>query len=480
MAGKGADYQSNTNPYNNGAVVFYPDPNKWDSLHDAIVNLGAQKRARVAAADKYYQDAEKGINTAGIREQKDGAIINNAINETSKYWKENPNDKIGVNQKFREVQSLINRSKEEAAKEKRIADAIKSGVQPLARDMEKINAISLPINDPRRYNQNDEDITSNIDDLSIFSKPFTATQKKAVSDALLSKNKPDETPDYSRKITDIQTGKVLVPYSTQYSPEKLRQVGDDMGEIFNSDKSVQINYERALDDGDPTYLKQHNDIYQQVYHKDITTPKDLAIADSLLDAQNNTGTKYRAYTDQDAKYERQLALIAARGRETRKNKEFAATEDQLWIDPYINKLKEDSQGGKTYTYKYKDGKTVEEKEIPIDPVLAKVLTKDNVSPDKVYVTSDGKFRPVFYKRDKDGAPVQENGTYAVDEISSVPITHDQLKLALGGKVGVKQLNKEMNVNQGTQKKIPLPKGQARTVKQNGYTYTWNETSGTYE
>lgn len=32
----------------------------------------------------------------------------------------------------------------------------------------------------------------------------------------------------------------------------------------------------------------------------------------------------------------------------------------------------------------------------------------------------------------------------------------------------------------TQKKYPLPEGKPRTVKQNGYTYTWNENTGNYE
>jgi hypothetical protein len=36
------------------------------------------------------------------------------------------------------------------------------------------------------------------------------------------------------------------------------------------------------------------------------------------------------------------------------------------------------------------------------------------------------------------------------------------------------------VKYGEKKKYPLPEGKPRTVKQDGYTYTWSEETGKYE
>lgn len=150
--------------------------------------------------------------------------------------------------------------------------------------------------------------------------------------------------------------------------------------------------------------------------------------------------------------------------------------ENLWIDNYIQKAVDESKNGKVNYYK-SDGKTTEEYSIPLDPVLAKALIKDKVTPDELHVTPDGKFRPVYYQRDAQGKPIsvpaKDGGGFKVDKIASVPISHDQLKLVLGGKAGVNQLNKEMN-NQ-SKKTTSKPK----TVIQNGHTYTLNK-NGEYE
>lgn len=103
--------------------------------------------------------------------------------------------------------------------------------------------------------------------------------------------------------------------------------------------------------------------------------------------------------------------------------------NELWVESYIDRLKADAD---------RVG------DIPIDAVLSKILSKDGVSPDRFGVQPNGNFIPIFYKRDKDGVLLKNKGNYVVDEFATVPMTKDQFKLVLGGKAGVKQLNKEMN------------------------------------
>jgi hypothetical protein len=399
MAARGGDYQANTNPYNDGAVVFYPDPNKWDSLHNAIANIGVQKRARESALAKYNDDLVKNINTAGVH-TKDQPQIADKITELIEYGKKNPNDKLGVEQRYRDILFTVDNSKKDVANLKRISDAGKSGAMLLGSDMEQMNALSLPVGDPRRYNQHDEDIAGDIDNMSIFTKPFTPQQDKAFTEALISKNKPDEIPDYSKKIVDGPTGKILVPYESKYSDEKLKQIGDDAGELFNSNRGIQINYERAMDDADPEYLKQHNDIFQKVYHRDIVSHKDLAIADKMLGAVNSLGKKYRAYTDEDAKFEKQQALIKLRGEQTRKNATHRAN---LGLD--------DNAGYLTDYYYKKFGKTFtpqEENQVKTLTGLAPIgyVRADDIHPSD-YGTMTGKDPS---KKIPGVNPVDMNGT----------------------------------------------------------------------
>jgi len=132
--------------------------------------------------------------------------------------------------------------------------------------------------------------------------------------------------------------------------------------------------------------------------------------------------------------------------------------NDLWVDSYIERLTEDAAASPMKGYdSNKNGQRIKEDRIQLDPLLSKLLSKDGVSPDQFAVQPNGQYRPIFYKRDKDGNVLKEKGNPVVDEIASVPMSKEQFKLLLGGKAGVKQLNKEM----ATPKKVnnkPTPKG----------------------
>lgn len=116
----------------------------------------------------------------------------------------------------------------------------------------------------------------------------------------------------------------------------------------------------------------------------------------------------------------------------------------LWIDNYIGKTVEDAKAsGKTQEYKFADGRKVNGYPIEVDPVMKKALGFDDKNPGQLMVTTDGKFIPMFFKTDNNYNPIGKNGKYEVEPTKTAILSQDAIKLALGGKTGVKQLNKEM-------------------------------------
>lgn len=192
----------------------------------------------------------------------------------------------------------------------------------------------------------------------------------------------------------------------------------------------------------------------------------------LLAMQNavNTAPRLTGYQDRtsekakmDLQYANQLKLQAikhANAKELvalKKDAEKDPDMNDLWVTTYVDKLKSEATGKPTYPYKYASGQTVEEYDIPVDPVLGKALSVGNVEPDAVRVDKAGKFRRIFYKRYQDGdADIPKGkvvgdiitgpgGKAAVDETLSRPqLTQDQIELALGKRALTgKQLNNQM-------------------------------------
>ena len=101
--------------------------------------------------------------------------------------------------------------------------------------------------------------------------------------------------------------------------------------------------------------------------------------------------------------------------------------------------------GQPVQYKTAKGDISNEYIIPLDATLAKSLAKDGIQPDQARVTSDDRLRPIWFKRDKDGAIEKEGNVAAVDNIRSQPISREQTKLSLGKTgAGTKQTNIEMS------------------------------------
>lgn len=152
-----------------------------------------------------------------------------------------------------------------------------------------------------------------------------------------------------------------------------------------------------------------------------------------------------------------------------------------WINEYVGVLKDQSMGGPKIPFKYKNGTTVNEYDIPMDATLSKLLEKQKVQPDYLrYNPETGKFRPIYAKyetvveKNSAGKDVEvtriakgKDGQFAVDETLSQPLSEPQLVLALGGRVTPTQRTVEM--------KRSLENQQSKGgYKLNGKTYSKKE------
>lgn len=207
----------------------------------------------------------------------------------------------------------------------------------------------------------------------------------------------------------------------------------------------------------------------------------------LINYENRTSEKAKM----DLQHARDLELAKLRQKNARELIAYRKSLDpsdvetnDLWVTTYVEKLKSEALQRRPHPYKYASGASVDEYDIPVDPVLGKALSVGNVEPDAVRVDKDGKFRRIFYKRWQEGekppkgvdiGDIKETGgKAAVDEtLSRGLLTQDQLELALGKKALTgKQLNKQMvNTTSGQKPK---------RVIQNGHEYILNEATGEYE
>jgi hypothetical protein len=150
----------------------------------------------------------------------------------------------------------------------------------------------------------------------------------------------------------------------------------------------------------------------------------------------------------------------------------------VWIGGYLddetNKARTGINGVKKPMSFYGTGEAATAgNEIPLSATLLKAFTKDGKSPDKLIVTFDDKYVPIFYRRDKEGnllnakdQKVEDvkgddkeaaiNRTPAIIKAYSVPQDRNSTIIDMGGQAGVKQKNLEGAALQGG---TPPPKGE---------------------
>lgn len=413
----------------------------------------ARKQAREEAIDKYYQNLPNTINDKGVRDQEIEGLntMKNDIYSFAQQNKEalrNPKKDNGAAQftlqkKFRDASAYAQESKNRTATAVKLSQLRGNPKYDyIFRDpkiIDKIAAHEAPIG-----TEGAEGI--NFDQLTLPPPPFDANKYLTGI-----KIKPNPTePEYK----DIPGDKLnrLEITGKKFSPEDLNslhiQAQTELENNPSFEKQIKENVE-----ANPKIAAQMADIFQKHYGHPVETEGDLAAAYtlSMLDltptqktVPNTTAIKDRALRDakimEDYRQGNRLQLLGKR----EEAKAAGEKANDLWIDAYLDKIKGEAQTGKEWTYKFTDGKQVDGYTVPLDPVLSKAIGFDDKNKGVLMLTKDGKYIPVFYKTDENYNPIQgKDGKYAVDNTRTNILSQDAIKLALGGKAGVKQLNKEM-------------------------------------
>lgn len=475
--------QNNPNLYTGGNVVLNQLPHT-----ELYAQLMARKQARNDAFDQYLQNLNKNVNPAGMRNQE-AQVFNDKLNQWQQFGMQHrdeiQNRKNGADIQFQrgyqDLQNLIARSKTVEAGKKPLIPML---IDPDKRDrlgdgvIEDIHAQDQPLYVKDKNGQwvdNPDFKPLDYNNLNFNPKPFDQDKYiKGFSDLKRMQMPPVVTLDPTTK-TQTETTRSV------FDPEAKNIIALRAAHQVATDKDFEKNIIGKLNPAD------YNDFYKQNYGHDIQTPADLAAAYTLKNLQQNVVTSKvapdtfdRQKEMENIRYNNALKLTNYRHALSEGDKDKAG----LWIDDYLNGLVNSATN--EGEYKNAAGQTVREKDIPLDATLSKALTKNGKAPDALRVTADGQFRPIYFEKGNDkqdletyGKSIGKNGSFVVDKILSVPISSDQLKLALGKTAGgVKQTNKEMSMP--SKPKHPLPAGKPRTVKQGNYTYTWNEQNGAYE
>ena len=471
--------------YTAGAVKFDSTPSV-----NFYAQLMARQQAKRDALDQYYsklmsdtEGRENQMRTSDI-EQGWGQKFNDwqsfymnpqnrkAILNPSKYGYEKVNK---FNMMHQDLIADARKSTQELGKEKLINEHRISGKWfPTDSDVNEAHQISKSIYDPSRK--------------IVDTDPSTGMQVERDPDvSYLSLNIPDVTPTEKNQMMKGAVGKIepatvagepdkargLITMTSAYRPEDVKSIATNYANNVAQNRKFTNSYERLMHD-EATYHK-YNEVFKKYFPEagDIQTPTQMAAAEAAINAEGATSTKVQKWTDPQEWYAREnvrqrhrLQLAALGDAYARGRQEFAHALTQadkqtanLWIDDYIDGLADKAVNTPAVTYKTAKGDITQEHIIPLDATLAKALAKDGIQPDQLRVTVDGNFRPVWFERDKNGVVQKTGDVAAVDNIRSVPIAKDQVKLALGKtSAGTKQTNVEMSNKQGKVHKAKMADG----------------------
>lgn len=439
-------------------MALINDPLQWSEGAERLnsrphtqlyVQLKQREQAKNEAFDEYVRNLNKNINSAGLRNQE-RPVFEQKLADWQKFGMENRDrlrnpraDKgaasLEFQNKYQDILNLVAESKMEEEKKKPL---IEIATDPNKRDRLSTDIIpDIASHDEPLYltDKNGELIRNpnrksfDVSKIMFDPKPFEQDKYfKSFDDV----KRSDLTPTVVKNPKDMTQTVTTTSVFDQGAKDLIATRA--VGELMNN-KSFKATVSKL----DP---KDYNDIYKKNFGHDIENEADLAAAYTLAGLQQKTVT---SKLENDT-FERQKALAGINHGYRLGEAQFKAAlgkaskqDADLWLDDHIDELTEDAK--KNPSKLYPGGGLGYE--IPLNATLAKSLSKDGNSPDKLIVTMDGKYVPIFYKRDKDGVIMngqKKDQLPVIDEIATVPIDRNQLKLDLGGQTGVKQKNKEMS------------------------------------
>lgn len=275
--------------WNAGAVVLKPPP------HQQYYNqLASHQLAKQQALSQYYDKLQNSVNPQGVRDV-DMEGWNKKTDAWQRFGIEHRdalvNPRIDGGRAMTQFQSMhrdllgdIQKSKQAGAKEtalQRIYSDPNKAQRATNQDLTLAHSISSSIYDPNHY-QADGVTPHSLDEFSFNAPPYDINKQKAVAGILTRGLKPDRTYGKAGAV-DPTTRLTEVPFTEKHSTQNLKTIGERMGQVYDSDKSVQGHYDNEI--ANPDRFDQLNQAYKSVYPKDDigTDPRKHAIADAILD-----------------------------------------------------------------------------------------------------------------------------------------------------------------------------------------------------
>ena len=268
--------QPSSNPYAGGAVIFdsYPYANLY-------IQQVQREAAKDEALDKYFQEWEKSINPAGMRNQDTEDLLN-IVNQSRDFYLQNKkaikNPALDGGRAYseymarqKEAMGLINSSKQIAQKEELINRNILSARQkglPIAdRVVMDLDAFRQPLR-----SQNWRDF--NPDNLDFQPKPFDFARftKDIYGDTKLSERIVGEkkVPESFEKITTFETF---------LDENELPKIESRAVAAYRSSPSVKEFIDTLSQN--PTEVTRLNNLFKEKYGRSISTPEDVSVSFAL-------------------------------------------------------------------------------------------------------------------------------------------------------------------------------------------------------
>lgn len=477
-----------------------------------LLRYRAQRAAKEEALDKYFGELPKTLNSAGLRDE-DIEGVNKRVDGLKQYYLQNKDAirkggaaRYNYEKAIRETSGYIDSGKNKAKNLLELGKKrFEKGNEYIFADpqmTEKIHKWSLPLDHPE-YEPFDPATTT------LPVRPFNdeAHTKK------LGLVKADEY-EVKTEIDPADPLKDIVTQVPKFSPQKLEQLRFLALDDFHKDPSFENKIHDVMQDASIKPILE--EVYKKYYGSMPTEPEEFATAYGLAklmpapekvtrvantarvtanrqgfqDAQQNKRFRHQEYMArlQDGYAKGRINYRAAKTGEEQEN----------ILNSFVNNQYENAQTGVSHIMKI-DGKVYRGRMVDVPKAIADKYVVDKgfkteTRPVSFLLTEDKQSIVPIYssgsKTAKGDVPIDKNNT---KPISIQNYKAELSKLLLSQKDRGDQVIEEFTDNgdvkvegviqaqdKPTKVAKPLPKGQPRTVKQNGFTYTWNPASGQYE
>jgi hypothetical protein len=434
----------NINPYQVGAVVV--DNKPFLQFYQQQL---AQRQAKESALDNYFRDLGKNITPSGMRNQ-DVEGLTKRTNEWRQFYSQNKDAILNPRadggkayteymSRFQDQLGYIDRSKnrlkttDELGKLK--LDPNRSYMLDDPTLIDKMHAHDLPLDDPTGKDLN-------LMEMATPPKPWSIKDQAAHSAYLTHQLDADKIPGQTQNLGGFKT---MTPITHQFSNENLKVIGERSGNAYDMDRSLQFETAKLAKqvENDPARHDQLNSTFYRLYGHDMQTPRDMRIAQDILN-ENKKSIEYKPGEDD---YGKQIALENLRFGHQRQLKKGDQDAADNWIVNYWNQRFNDVSSDKPKAFALPDPnhpltmKTTLARQLNPDQIMMEALKKSGAYPDEVYVTDNQKLLPVFYKyknivNDKGkviGTEVEKDnaGNEVVDDKLTKPLNMDQAYLSMG-------------------------------------------------